>query len=313
MAQRRINTIRVLFAGLSAAGAVVGACEAPEPFRGRSPGSLFGGASGAAGLGSGVGGGTAGAAGSEGLVGAGGRDQGGLGGDSIVGGGDGSLGSAGGTLGGGDGGGGHAAPGGIAAEGGASAAGGAARTGVGGAGGVYAVSAGGAAGGVTTGAAGMGGSSSCCVLSIQCRNYAPTDTTAMNAEIWISNTGTTAIPLRQIKVRYYYVNEGGPMALEIFDKAFKRPDGTSISTASSFSMTTGKLTAPRMDFSDIAIGGTDMLGGTEPFYFKMSIHDQAHSPLNLSNDYSNGPSTVGPCPHIVAFVGTALAAGVKPL
>ena len=128
---------------------------------------------------------------------------------------------------------------------------------------------------------GMGGTSACaaCVLSIQCRNYAPADVTAMNAEIWISNTGSAAIPLRQIKVRYYYVNEGGPMALEIFDKAFKQPDGTDLlSSAASFSMTTGKLAAPRMDFSDIAIGGSEALAGTVPFYFKMSIHDQAHTP-----------------------------------
>ena len=314
MAQRRINTIGVLFAGLSAAGAGLVACESPESFHNRPPGGFVGPGGGTAGVGDGV----AGAAGSGGLAAAGGSDQLGAGGDSAAAGGMASPGAMAGMVAGGAGGGsGQAASGGIppgtSGAGGAPAGGAGQGPPVGGAGGAPAAAAGGA-GGATTGAAGEGGSSSCsaCLLSIQCRNYAPTDTTAMNAEIWISSTGATTVPLRQIKVRYYYINEGGPMALEIFDKAFKRPDGTDfLSSTASFSMTTGRLAAPRMDFSDIAIGGNEELG-TVPFYFKMSIHDQAHSRLDLSNDYSNGPPAVGPCPHIVAFIGTALAGGTPP-
>ena len=135
----------------------------------------------------------------------------------------------------------------------------------------------------------------------------------MNAEIWISNLDVDPIALQQIKIRYYYMNEGGPMALEIFDKSFKRTDGTAFRTAqASFSMTSGKLTAPPTDFSDIAISGPEMLDATVPFYFKMSIHDQSHTRLNLTNDYSNPPVMVGPCPNIVGFVGTALVAGTPP-
>lgn len=321
MAQRRINTIGVLFAGLTAAGAGIVACEGPESYHGSRPGSFVGPGGGNAGVGDGVGGGGAGAAGSGGLAAAGGSNQLGAGGDSTAAGGTDGPGSMAGTgmmAGGPGGGGGQAASGGIpfgtSGQGGAPVGSAGRGPPVAGAGGGPAA-VGGAGGGLTIGAAGAGGSSSCqaCLLSIQCRNYAPTDTTAMNAEIWISSTGATAVPLRQIKVRYYYMNEGGPMALEIFDKAFKRPDGTDfLSSTASFSMTTGKLAAPRMDFSDIAIGGNEVLDGTEPFYFKMSIHDQAHSRLDLSNDYSNGPATVGPCPHIVAFIGTALAGGTPP-
>jgi hypothetical protein len=317
MAQSRINTIGVLFAGVSAAAVIV-ACEGPESFHGRSPGSVTA-AGGNAGLGSAVGGGAGGPVGPGGLASMGGGDQPGAGGDSTAAGGTAGLGAIGGTVGGAGGdGGGHAASGGSAAggsaEGGTSAVAGASGH-AGGAGGASAGAAGGAGGGLMMAAAGMGGSAGCapCALSIQCRNYAPADVTAMNAEIWISNTGAASIPLRQIKVRYYYLNEGGPMALEIFDKAFKQPDGTDfLSSAASFSMTTGKVAAPRMDFSDIAIGGNEVLAGTVPFYFKMSIHDQAHSRLDLSNDYSNGPATVGACPHIVAFVGGAVSAGVPP-
>ncbi|HEY8923515.1 MAG TPA: cellulose binding domain-containing protein, partial [Polyangia bacterium] len=152
-----------------------------------------------------------------------------------------------------------------------------------------------------------------CTLSIQCRNYSPGDMTSMNAELWISNTGDQPIPLSMIKVRYYYTNEGGPMTLEIFDKAFRPPDGSAyVSATASFSMTNGKLAKPAMDFSEIAVTGPRPLDGTIPFYFKMAIHDLNHSKLILTNDYSNPPMALGPCPTIVALVGNAVAGGIPP-
>jgi len=329
---------------VGAGGLVASGCEEPEAFQHNGQNSFLGG-SGGRGV-AGAGGGSAGEGGpSIGDLGGAGGLTGAAGGETAApGGGSGDTGGAAGEeaggapgFAGGPGGvgvaeGGH--PAGSAGAGGRASigtagAGGAGRGmgsgGAGGAGAGGAVAAGGrsgagAAGGNGAGGlAGLGGAAGgappcgTCTLSIQCRNYAPTDTTSMNAEVWISNVGEQAIALGMIKVRYYYTNEGGPMTLEIFDKAFKRPDGSGYQPATaSFSMTSGKLTRPPMDFSEIAITGSKTLDGTVPFYFKMAIHDLNHSKLTLTNDYSNPPVAIGPCSTIVALVGNAVAGGVPP-
>jgi hypothetical protein len=107
------------------------------------------------------------------------------------------------------------------------------------------------------------------------------------------------------------------MMLEIFDKAFRNVDGTGFRASQAvFSMTTGALVSPPMDYSDIGIAGTDVLDGSLPFYFKMSIHDAGHSPLDLTNDYSNAPPAIAACPQIVAYLdagsGATVVAGTPP-
>jgi len=170
----------------------------------------------------------------------------------------------------------------------------------------------GGGGGPGTSAGGAGGSSPPS-LSVLCRNNAPTDNTAMNAEIWIANSATQAAPLGQLRVRYYYVNEGGTIGLEIFDKAFKNPDGSGYRAAQvMFSGMDGKLTAPPMDYTDIALASNEALDATVAFYFKMSLHDPNHSKLDLTNDYSNGPAAISTCPHIVVYLGDTIAAGIPP-
>jgi len=150
-------------------------------------------------------------------------------------------------------------------------------------------------------------------LTIECRNGMPAAATAMHAEIWLINASVQPLPLGQLRLRYYYVNEGGTIGLEIFDKAFKNPDGTGYrNVQATFAPTNGKLAAPPMDYTDIAIMTTATLDDTVPFYFKMSLHDQNHSKLDLTNDYSNGPAVISACPHIVAYLGDTLVAGVPP-
>jgi hypothetical protein len=326
---------------VGAGGLVASGCEEPEAFQHNGQNSFLGG-SGGRGVVAGAGGGGAGEGGaSPGDIGGAGGLTGAAGEMAAPGGGPGDVGGAAGEapggapgFAGGQGGvgvaeGGHpagsAGAGGRASIGTAGAGGsgrpmGSGGAAGGGAGGTVAAggrSGAGAAGGNGVGGLGgaAGGAPPCgtCTLSIQCRNYAPTDTTAMNAELWISNTGEQPIVLGMIKVRYYYTNEGGPMTLEIFDKAFKRPDGSGYQPATaSFSMTSGKVARPPMDFSEIAITGSTTLNGTVPFYFKMAIHDLNHSKLTLTNDYSNPPVAIGPCPTIVALVGNAVAGGVPP-
>jgi len=194
--------------------------------------------------------------------------------------------------------------------------GGAAAGGAGGGGGALATGGGGGAGTGGGGAAGgAGGSCATCgvSLTIECRNDMPGDSTAMHAELWLINTSAQPLPLGQLRLRYYYVNEGGTIGLEIFDKAFKEPDGTGYrSVQATFTATDGKLTAPPMDYTDIAIMTTATLDSTVPFYFKMSLHDVNHSKLDLTNDYSNGPTAISTCPHIAAYLGDTLVAGIPP-
>jgi len=167
-------------------------------------------------------------------------------------------------------------------------------------------------GGVSGGGMGGGGVAGVS-LTIECRNDMPADSTAMHAEIWVVNTSPQAIPLGQLHLRYYYVNEGGPIGLEIFDKAFKNPDGTGYRTVQAvFTPTNGRLTVPPMDYTDLAITTAATLDNTVPFYFKMSLHDGNHTKLDLTNDYSNGPTAISTCPHIVAYLGDRLVAGVPP-
>jgi len=164
-------------------------------------------------------------------------------------------------------------------------------------------------------AGGAAGSCATCGISltIECRNDMPGDSTAMHAEVWLVDTSPQPIALGQLHLRYYYVNEGGPIVLEIFDKAFKNPDGTGYrGVQATFTATNGRLAAPPMDYSDIAIMTAATLDNTVPFYFKMSLHDANHSRLDLTNDYSNGPSAISTCPHIVAYLGDALVAGIPP-
>jgi len=164
-------------------------------------------------------------------------------------------------------------------------------------------------------AGGAGGSCATCgvALAIECRNDMPGDSTAMHAEIWVFNTSAQSVPLGQVRLRYYYVNEGGTIGLEIFDKAFKNPDGTGYrSVQAAFTATDGKLTAPPTDYTDIGIMTAATLDNTVPFYFKMSLHDGNHSRLDLTNDYSNGPTAISTCPHIVAYLGDTVVAGIPP-
>ncbi|HEY4188654.1 MAG TPA: hypothetical protein VGP07_26545 [Polyangia bacterium] len=200
-----------------------------------------------------------------------------------------------GTIGGG---GGSSTPGGATGLGGDGAAGGA----LGSAGG-NSLAAGGGAGGVCA----------ACALSIQCRNDSPSDSTAMHAEIWLSNASAQPVALGQLRLRYYYVNEGSTISLEVFDKSFKNPDGSGYrGTAATFTGTDGKLTTPPMDYTDIAINSTELLDSTVSFYFKMSLHDASHTKLDLTNDYSAAPTAIVACPKIVVFLGDAVVAGVPP-
>jgi len=337
----RFEATTAIVALLAGAGALVASsCDGPEAFQHSGTSSFLGGSGGRGGTpglgGAGGGEGEGAIAGAGGLTGAGGEDPtslGGAPGDSGGAAGEAPGGAAGGAP-SGEGGvaeGGH--PAGGAAGGGAigaagaggfggrpTGAGGLAGAGNGGRGVTGGRSGtGGAAGNGAGGAAGQGGAGGStppcgtCTLTIQCRNYSPADTTSMNTELWISNTGDQPIPIGTLKVRYYYTNEGGPMTLEIFDKAFKRTDGTGYSSVTaSFSMTSGKLTKPAMDFSEIAVTGPSTLDKTVPFYFKMAIHDLNHSKLTLTNDYSSAPVVIGACPTIVALVGNAIAGGVPP-
>jgi len=275
-------------------------------------GIRFGQGGGAGGPG-GAGGGTGGHSGTGGLFGGtGGLAGAGTGGHGSGGAAFGAAGQAGTSAGG--------AAGSLLAEGGSSAAGGTpaigGSPGGGGVGGVVANGGGGGGGTGVGGAAagGAGGCATCAVaLAIQCRNDMPGDSTAMHAEIWVVNTAPQAIPLSQVRLRYYYVNEGGTIGLEIFDKAFKNPDGTAYrSVQATFTATDGKLTAPPMDYTDIGIMTAATLDSTVPFYFKMSLHDGNHSRLDLTNDYSNGPVAISACPHIVAYLGDTLVAGIPP-
>lgn len=135
----------------------------------------------------------------------------------------------------------------------------------------------------------------------------------MHAEIWLVSTSPQPFPLDQLRLRYYYVNEGGTIALEIFDKAFKNPDGSDYrDVQATFTATDGMLTAPPMDYTDIVIASTAALDDTVPFYFKMSLHDASHSKLDLTNDYSAGPTAISTCPHITAYLGDMLIAGIPP-
>jgi len=334
----RFEATTAIVALLAGAGALAaGSCEEPESVQHNGSKSFLGGSGGlgtlggpgGAGGGAGTGEGSI-AGGTAGLTGAAGADM------AAPGGGPGDTGGSTGEAGGGTSGS-SSGEGGIAAEGGhpaaSAGAGGGALIGTAGAGGFAGGRAMGAGGGTSAGGrggtssgaggsagtAGLGGAGGAtppcgtCTLFIQCRNNAPTDMTSMNAEVWISNISGQAIPLSMIKVRYYYTNEGGPMTLEIFDKAFKRTDGTGYQTVpASFSMTSGKLAKPPMDFSDVAINGTSTIDGTVPFYFKMAIHDLNHTKLTLTNDYSNLPVAIGPCPTLVALVNNGVAAGVPP-
>lgn len=301
---------------VAAAFAAGGGCEKPESFHmtssiptvgiqfGQGGGAGVGGAGGIAATGGRPGSGGLFGGGSGGVLGTGTGGRGGGGGAP-------PPGSAGSGFGGG--GGAMVAAGGSPAGGGPGVGGAPA---VGGAGGAMAV---GGMGGSTSGgggaAGGVGGSCPACApsLTIECRNDMPTDSTAMHAEIWLVNTGPQAIPLGQLRLRYYYVNEGGTIGLEIFDKAFKNPDGTGFrSVQATFMAMDGKLAAPPMDYTDIAVMTAATLDDTVPFYFKMSLHDQNHSKLDLSNDYSNGPAAISLCPHIAAYLGDTLVAGVPP-
>ena len=175
------------------------------------------------------------------------------------------------------------------------------------------MSSGGGVGGATTGGGGEGGICAACALSIQCRNDSPSDSSAMHAEIWISNASAHPVTLGQLRVRYYYVNEGGTIGLEVFDKSFKNPDGTGYrGTQATFTGTDGKLTTPPMDYTDIVVTSTEMLDNIVSFYFKMSLHDASQTKLDLTNDYSAAPTAIGPCPKIVVFFGDAVVAGVPP-
>jgi hypothetical protein len=344
MARSFVNAIEILVVGVAL---VTFACQAPESFHRSEPGSFLGGSGGDATTGdAGGAGGMASSAGTGGIIGSGGvisragsgGASGGIGASMGIGGAIAAGGNAapGGSAGGGIGAGGSRAGGSAGTTGGlpgGSAGGGSGGAGVGvgvgggsagasggafgGLGGSTAGTAGrGAAGGSGAGGSGAGGASACpaCTLSIQCRNAA-SDNTAMNAELWISNGGPQPVALAQVTIRYYYVNEGGAMTLETFEKSFKRTDGTGFRASTvAPTMTTGKLTTstPPMDYSDIALLGPDQLDNTLPFYLKISIHDTNHTRLDLTNDYSNAPMALAACPHIVAFVGTTMAAGVPP-
>ena len=313
MKTTRLAPIAALGGLCAAAFAAGGACQGPESFHmvGTVPtaGVQFG-------QGGVAGGSASGGAAAGGRSGSGGR-FGGFGGLLGMGtGGSGSGGTAGGA--------GAGAPGGAGGRpqdaGGAPSAGG--SSGVAGApasGGAGGAVAGGGAGGAAGGAGGaVGGAGGSCVtcgvsVTIECRNDMPGDSTAMHAEIWLVNASAQPLPLGQLRLRYYYVNEGGPIMLEIFDKAFKNPDGTGYrSVQATFTPTNGKLTTPPMDYTDIAITTAATLDETVPFYFKMSLHDANHSKLDLTNDYSNGPAAISTCPHIVAYVGDAVVAGIPP-
>jgi len=304
--------------GLCVAAALVAGsgCDKPEAFHMTSNiptvGIQYGQGGRAGGGGMALGAATGGRTGSGGLfggtggvpaTGAGGRGNGG-GLASGLGGGAGRLGSGvGGAAAGGSSAGGTSAGG--ASVGGSPGAGG---TAAGGAGGTMAS---GGAGGAISGGGGAGGGAPS--LTIECRNDMPGDSTAMHAEIWVVNGSSQPIPLAQLRLRYYYVNEGGTIGLEIFDKAFKNPDGSGYRNVTAmFTATDGKLAAPPMDYTDIALMTAATLDNTVPFYFKMSLHDQNHSKLDLTNDYSNGPVAVSPCPHITAYLGDTLVAGVPP-
>ena len=73
-----------------------------------------------------------------------------------------------------------------------------------------------------------------------------------------------------------------------------------------------ELGARSTGFNDIGIMTAATLDSTVPFYFKMSLHDGNHSRLDLTNDYSNGPVAISACPHIVAYLGDTLVAGIPP-
>ena len=300
---------------VAAVFAAAGGCEKPESFHlaGGVPsmgiqagqGGTTGDDEGGAGGGTATGGrlGTGGLFGTGGLSGTGGRGSGGV---SAYSGSAGNPGSAGAGVRGG-------------AGGGSSAAGGQSAGGLG----VGGIASGGgqgggpAGGGPGTGAGGgAGGSCATCAplsLSIECRNNAPTDSTAMNAEIWIADTSPQPVPLAQLRLRYYYVNEGGTIGLEVFDKSFKNPDGSGYRGALvTFTGTDGKLTAPPMDYTDITFTSAETLDATAAFYFKMSLHDPSHSKLDLTNDYSNGPTVISTCPHIVVYAADTIVAGIPP-
>lgn len=319
MKTTRLAPIAALGGLCAAAFAAGGGCQGPESFHmvGTVPtaGVQFG-------QGGVAGGSASGGAAAGGRSGSGGR-FGGFGGLLGMGtGGSGSGGTAGGASAsaGGAGGrpqaaGGAPSAGGSSGVAGAPASGGAGGAVAGGGAGGAAGGAGGATVGAGGAAGGAGGSCATCGVSvtIECRNDMPGDSTAMHAEIWLVNASSQPLPLGQLRLRYYYVNEGGPIMLEIFDKAFKNPDGTGYrSVQATFTPTNGKLTTPPMDYTDIAITTAATLDDTVPFYFKMSLHDANHSKLDLTNDYSNGPAAISTCPHIVAYVGDAVVAGIPP-
>nr|WP_275413495.1 cellulose binding domain-containing protein [Catellatospora methionotrophica] len=126
--------------------------------------------------------------------------------------------------------------------------------------------------------------------------------------VQVLNTGTSAVALNTVKVRYYFTRDGSAPISVYCDWAVV---GCGNLTATVVSMASPKNGADA--YLEIAFTGGSLAagGGTGDIQVRMNKNDW--SAFNENNDYSYGTgSSFADAPKITAHVGSSLAWGVIP-